>query len=265
MLVRGKDQSWRAIGLADDVFQGLVRRVLAMAPEWRGEKGTEKRCLFFLSLFGHKDRALFELAYLELGRAPYSTIKRVAHLIPRERLQPILTRREYLEWRPLAILMLTQHADAADRALVKNRVDECSRLALTINLAAWVTAYIELDGVEAIATLDQLYLGNPERSEEEVRAILSALSVHGRSGHTHLRDQIVHSYGVAIRNHPTVIGPISHDLAEWRRPDYRLEVQAALERMDLKWSAEDRKAIRRYLALRNSVDRDSAVVRELND
>ena len=52
VLVRDKEQSWRSIGVADKVYQHVVRRVLAVSPEWSGEQGTEKRCEFFLTLFG---------------------------------------------------------------------------------------------------------------------------------------------------------------------------------------------------------------------
>ena len=215
VLVREKDQTWRTIGIADRVFQGLVRRVLAKAPEWRGEHGAERRCQFFLPLLGHENRTLFELAYLELGRAPYSTIKRVAPLIRREKLQHILTRREYIEWRPLAILMLTQNANAADRSMVKTHFDDCSRFALTTNLAAWATAYIELIEADAIEVIDEQYFRNPQRSEAEIRAVVAAMSVHGRSGHTHLRDRIVRSYETLIKQHPSAKKLVAEDLAAW--------------------------------------------------
>jgi hypothetical protein len=248
VLVRGKDQSWRSIGVADKVFQQVVRRVLAVSPQWSGERGAEERCQFFMTLIGHEDRTLFELAYLEMGRAPYDMIKRVAGLIPKERLQPILTRREYIEWRSLAILMLTQNAGESERRLVNTQFDERSRFALTTNLAAWVTAYIELNGADAIEAIDGQYFNNPSRSEAEIRAVVTAMSVHGRDGHTQLRDRIVRSYGIAIRNHPTVTGPISQDLADWGRYDYRPETREVLKRTDLNLQPDDRAAILRYLA-----------------
>lgn len=248
VLVRREEQSWRSIGVADKEFQQIVRRVLAVSAEWSGDLGAEKRCQFFLTLFGHKNRDLFELAYLELGRAPYQTIKRVAGLIPKERLRPILTRREYIEWRPLAILMLTQNVGESERALVEQQFHDCSRFALTTNLAAWVTAHIELSGADAIDVIDQQYLGNVNRSVAEISAVVTALSVHGRGGHTHLRDRIVRSYRAAIKNHPAAIGRISQDLTDWGRCDYRAEIRQALGRGDLNMGPDDRAAIRRYLA-----------------
>ena len=265
VLVRGSDQSWRTIGIADLAFQSMVRRVLAFAAEWRGELGVEKRCQFFLPLISHQNRALFELAYLEMGRAPYSKIKRVAGLIPQENLQRILTQPEYIEWRPLAILMLAQDAGKTESSLVKSRLDQCSRLALTTNLAAWATAYIEIDGAQAIATLNDRYLCNPNRHEEEVRAVVAALSVHGRGGHIHLRDRIVSSYGAAIKHHPLAIGLIFQDLADWRRLDYQLDVRTLLDREGRRLKPVDRLAIRKYLALQLPASGDSTVIGNLDE
>ena len=45
-----KDQSWRTVGIADGMYQQVVRRILAVAQDWSGPNGAEKRCEFFLTL-----------------------------------------------------------------------------------------------------------------------------------------------------------------------------------------------------------------------
>jgi hypothetical protein len=113
VLVRDSgDQSWRTVGIADGIYQQVVRRILTVAQDWSGPAGAEKRCEFFLTLPGRDNRALFELAYLELGRAPYRMIKRAGRNVSKEDLLAILQRREYIEWRPLAILMLSQGSNS---------------------------------------------------------------------------------------------------------------------------------------------------------
>ena len=81
-----------------------------MARDWSGPNGSGKRCESFLTLVGHENCVLFELAYLELARAPYRKIERVGRNLSNQDLPSILQRREYIEWRPLAILMLSQSA-----------------------------------------------------------------------------------------------------------------------------------------------------------
>jgi hypothetical protein len=205
VLVRDRtDRAWRTVGIADNSYRQVVRRILAVAQEWTGPAGAEKRCEFFLTLFGHENRALSELAYLELGRAPYRTIKRFSRHVSRKDLLPFLQHPDYIQWRPLAILMLSQSADAQDRASIDKNFADCCEFSLTTDLAAWATAYIELNGASAIERIEREYFANPGRSEKEVRAIVAALSLHSQDGHTQLREQIVRSYEIAMRNYPEV-------------------------------------------------------------
>jgi hypothetical protein len=94
VLVRmGRGKAWRSLGIADAKYQDVVQRILLFADTWTREGGSQERYKFFLSLFGNGNRTIFELSYLELGRAPYSTIKKVARAVSPDDLRPILTRR----------------------------------------------------------------------------------------------------------------------------------------------------------------------------
>ena len=249
VLVRkGKDQGWQSLGIADKEYQGIVQRIVLFADRWTREGDVQHRIEFFLSLFGHKNRAIFELAYLELGRAPYGTIKLMAEFISREELRPLLQRREYIEWRPLAILLLAQKADQRDRKLIETSFQSCQRFALTTNLAAWATAYIEIHGEKAVEEIEAMYLRNSQRSAAEVRAVLMAISVHGRSGRTRLRDRIVKSYGMALEIHPHGAGLIAADLTQWGQWNYNEVVAEILMNENLTFPPSEITAMRNYIA-----------------
>ena len=212
---RDMGQNWQRLGIADEKYQNVVERILLFADRWTREGDVQHRLEFFLSLFGHKNRSIFELAYLELGRAPYEKIKQMAEFVSREELLPLLQRREYIEWRPLAILLLAQKADPRDRKLIEETFQSCQEFGATTNLAAWATAYIEIHGEQAIEEIEATYLRASERSAAEIRAVLMALSVHGQSARTQFRDRIVKSYGVALQFHPATAGSIAADLTQW--------------------------------------------------
>ena len=183
LLVRkDKDSLWRSLGVADLNYQSVVRRILAISPDWHGALGAEKRLAFFLPLLKHDNRMLFELAYLELGRAPYSVVKRIAQFAAREDLYPILHRPEYFEWRSLAILLLAHQARPSDKAYIEENFRACSKFSIARNLSAWAAAHIELNGERALEQIEREYLANPNRTAEEVQAVLTALSIHGRDG-----------------------------------------------------------------------------------
>jgi hypothetical protein len=143
--------------------------------------------------------------------------------------------------------MLAQDAGRQDRELIGNSFRDCRRFSLTTNLAAWATAYIELHGVSAVEEIEATYLCNGDRTEAEVRAVITALSVHGRDGHTNLRDQIVKSYGTALRFHPNVAGPITADLTEWKKWMFQDDIAELLANHSIQFAASDALAIRNYL------------------
>ena len=113
-----KTQGGGISGVADAAYVGVVRRLVAFAPQWRGPQGNAKRVEFFLPLFGHENSTIHELAYLELARAPYGTIKRLARAVPRASIEPILRNPMYIQWRPLAILLLAQSPETTDKQYI---------------------------------------------------------------------------------------------------------------------------------------------------
>jgi hypothetical protein len=247
IFVRGKDaDGWRSLGIADRRYQQVVERIVAHEHIWSGKQGEQKRIEFFMQLFDNEHQAIFELAYLELGNAPYSTIRKVGQVISKERIRSILTRREYIEWRPLAILLLAQSQDERDHQLIEKSFRSCQKFGLSTNLAAWVAAYIEIHGEDAVKEIEATWLNDSNRPETEVRAVLKALSVHGRNGQVHLRDRIVSCYRVALRVHPTVAGPVASDLLQWKRWKFRKQL-AHVIKQKIKLPAGDAKLIQQYL------------------
>jgi ABC-type nickel/cobalt efflux system permease component RcnA len=214
-----EDSPWRSLGVADEGYQHVVRGILTSASQWGGKGGAERRGEFFLPLFGHQNRLLFELAYLELGRAPYATIKRVARSASREALLPLLQQPQYLQWRPLAILMLAHCGKPSDKQYISEEFRSAERLGLTTNLAAWAAAAIEIEGPTAVAFIEHSYFDRPGRAQEELLEIIKALSLHGTEGRTELRKQIVASYAVLLDVYPEMGRYVAKDLAAWERTD----------------------------------------------
>ena len=93
---------------------------------------------------------------------------------------------------------------------------------------------------------DDAYLRNEARTEDEIRAVVTALSVHGRDGHVHLRDRIVQSYAVALRSHPEVVGVIARDLLDWRTWGLR-DAVAGVMTADTSLDPSEAWAVRQYL------------------
>jgi hypothetical protein len=215
----GKDGGWRNLGIADATYAAIVRRIAVFAPRWQGPEGNQRRVEFFLQFFGHENRLIFELAYLELARASYDTIKRLGHVVPREQIEPVLRSRSYVQWRGLAILMLAQTGEPNDEQYIVRSFRLAERFGLTKDLAAWATAAIELEGAEAVSFVERRYFRQPDRKQEELVEVVKALSLHGTEGRTDLRDQIVVSYAALLDIHPQMSEYVAKDLAAWKRTE----------------------------------------------
>jgi hypothetical protein len=216
-----KREGWRSLGLADADVEGLVRQILAFDAQWQPlESANQGRLTFFAPLLGHANPWIRELAYLEVGRAPYGQIKRLSATVPRGDMRAFLRHDRYLEWHALFILMLAQTGNALNRAYIAETFHTHQRLGMKTNLAAWATAYIEIEEGAAITVIEERYFRNNTRTQEELVEVMKALSAHSSDGHTHLRDRIAASYGVLLDAHPTMASYVAKDLLAWQRWDF---------------------------------------------
>ena len=213
----GTTGTWQVLGYATPAYEDIVRKILARAPAWRN---PEMRARFFMPYLAHEEQALHELAYLEVGRASYDTIREADVYVPSERLYRFLSDRLYLEWRALYILLLGIDANPDEANAIRTSIADMAQLNQKLNLSAWATALIEVDGVAAIEWLERHYLGWRERDPETVEEIVKALSVQGTSRRSQLRGRIAESYAVLIDTHPYLAGWAARDLAAWK--DWRL-------------------------------------------
>jgi hypothetical protein len=216
----GENDGWTALGIADEEYEGFVRRILGHQGSWKPmESDNPQRLAEFAPLLGHSNTRLHETAYLEIGRAPYKEIRRIATEVPIDTVRGILDDPLYLEWRSLAILMLAESQLPGDRERIRKTFDDKQRIGTTFNLAAWATAYLAIEGESGLEDIEQWYLTRPDRSREELREVVKALSVHAAADAT-LRKPVAEAYGRLLEVHPLLASDITHDLIAWRRWDF---------------------------------------------
>lgn len=218
----GDKNQWRRIGTADADLSPIVKDVLAASAAW--EKEPEQRIEFFARRLGHDNPQVRTLAHLEIARAPYDEIRNCNAVLSPEEIRAFLNNMRYAEWHSLYILLLAQSEDSADRDLIRDSFASTARFNLSLRLAAWATALIEIQEEEGVAEIEERYFRNATRKPEELQAVLQALSVHGTNGHTHLRDRIVAAYGTLLENHPSMALLVVHDLTAWKRTNFGKEI-----------------------------------------
>lgn len=236
---------WVRLGTADGVFDPLVREILKRTPEWVASPG--QRLVFFADYLGHNNAQARNLAHLEFARAPYGEIKKFGGVLPAEELRTSLKNFRLFQWHALYILLLAQSGEQEGRDLIVEKVRSAERSANTVLLAAWTTAWIEIEEGAALQFLETSYLKIPTRTIEEMQAVVLALSVHGTSGHTHLRGRIVDGYRTALENYPQLALRIVTDLAAWREFGAAEEVARILDAPPTKLDRADLLRLRAYV------------------
>ena len=236
---------WRRIGLDRGELRPLIEEILRRAPEW--ESQPDERPRFFAPHLRHSDPQIATLAHLEVARAPYSQIRDLAGEIPIVEIRNYLANIRYAEWHALYILFLAQSEDPVDQQRIVKSVESNAEYSITLQTAAWATAYIEIKQLAGLDDLDQLYFSNPGRSPEEMDAIQAAYSVQGSNTPGRLQDRIVSSYRTALEHYPHLAPRIVADLEKWKRPELKDSIVALLGGAAVPFTPEETLQLRAYV------------------
>ena len=225
--VFGKKDSgddWQYIAYADREYQAFVREIILQADSWQKFRGSLSRIDFFAERLTDSNPRISEQAYLEVGRAPYSSIKRIAGSIPRQQIREFLAKWHLVEWHSLYILMLGQSRHPDDRAYIRNKLENYAQYhIITRNLSAWVTAFIESQPDFGVEEIEKLYFSTRDRTQDELEEVLKGFSVLGSEGGIPFkpeivdrRHRIVKSYATLLGNYPIMAGLVAKDLTNWK-------------------------------------------------
>ena len=153
---------WRSAGYAPPAYQALVREILAQAPSWNLSDRAENRATFFLPYLADADPAIHELAYLEVGRASYDTIRRADSFVPAARCTVFSRIRSISNgMHSMFCCWVSMPCRTKKRRSARRWKAERNSIN-TLNLSAWATALIEIDGEKAVDWLETVYLSAPD-------------------------------------------------------------------------------------------------------
>ena len=124
----------------------------------------------------------------------------------------------------LPILLLAQSEHPADKERIRTTFADKQRLGSRINLAAWATAYLAIEGAGGLDDIQRWYLTRPDRSREELRAIVKALSVIA-GAEAPMREPVAAAYRKLLEVNPSLASDVSHDLIAWRRWDFAGQIR----------------------------------------
>jgi hypothetical protein len=224
--VFGKNDSgddWQYISYADGEYQTFIREIILRANSWQSARGRVRRIDFFAERLADSNMRIREQAYLEVGRAPYASIKRIAGSIPRRQIHESLANWRLVEWHSLYILMLGQSSYPDDRAYIRSKLENCARYQISLNLSAWITAFVESQAGSGVEEIEKLYFSTRNRTQDELEEVLKGFSVLGSEGGIPFkpeivdrRQRIIKSYATLLDNYPIMAGLVAADLTNWK-------------------------------------------------
>jgi hypothetical protein len=218
--------AWTRLGAGGPEYQAVLREVA------QGEIATmtpAKRAKFFAPYLRSKAHALAELAFLEVARAPYASIRDLRTGIAREVIYSRINDLFHVEWHSLYILMLGMSDRPDDIAFVRGKLNAATRFGMTANLAAYATALIEMDGEAAVRLLAGEYFTGAVHGDAELVEVVKALSVHGNEGRAELRAAVIDAYGALLDVRPALAGYVADDLFNWNATHLGPRMRAILD------------------------------------
>ncbi|WP_246805607.1 hypothetical protein [Rhizobium leguminosarum] len=192
--------------------------------EWR------ERIALVGSQLESTDPLVAEIAYGELSRAPYATMRLIQAQIDARKVRAWLADPRLASRRSAYILLLGITGGAGDAIDLERQIDAAMRERDTSNLSAMLAADLELRGQSRVGWLETTFLTDRQRSLQEVQAALLALGVHGGAADRLPRARIVESYRAFITARPQMAGFVAMELADWEAweatPDYLAIIRA---------------------------------------
>jgi hypothetical protein len=237
LLVRdGLAPRWTSLGTIGAEYADWLRQLASFD---RSEAGWRRRIAVVLPFLENPDPLVGEIAAGEVARAPYATLD-----IAKSRIDPNVVE-SWLDDPKIAsryvpyTLLLGFAGGPADATRLEQRIDAARQAHSATNLAAMLTADLELRGPSRVGWVEETYFSDRERTMEEIEAALLALDVHGDANGAVSRERVIQAYRVFIRKRPPMAGFVAHQLAEWGYWDAAPDYAALLESNAIKDPASE--------------------------
>lgn len=211
LFVRTGD-AWTRAGYADAAWRETAATILAEGHDWDQDRAA--RFAFFEALLDHPEGQLRRLAIDELSRASYGRIRTMASPIDGATARRALADRAQIPWRAFHILMLGLSDRPEDRSLVRERNAAAASRGGGLELDAWATALVEIDGAAGVARLAGDWFETPGRDVDALRAVITALAVQAREGDPPVRSPILEALHALPARRPDVAGTVATALGD---------------------------------------------------
>lgn len=206
--------SWRRISYVRAQNRGLYESLVQNSLGWAGPESQLTRFRFFSALHDHPDNSVRRIAFTELDRAAYRDLRQMQIQVSAHSLMDKLWNPLDQSLAPIRILMLGILGDAKSRAMVSRNIASAQTHNWSVNLGAWATAYVEINGGAGVDHLRSAFLARPGGSQAQFEDVLRALAVHGAHGDPEIQIAIGAAISEVLRERPERVVAIAKIFGE---------------------------------------------------
>jgi hypothetical protein len=205
---------WTNLGTVGIRYAGWLQQIAAI-PLSNSEECWHRRVALALGHLEDPDPMVAQIAWGEVARAPYSAMSAARSRLDGPTVTGWLYNPALPPRRAAYTLLLGFVGGPAAAALLEQRIDSSRRSHDTTNLAAVLTADLELRGPSRVNWVETAYLADRSRTMPEIEAALLALNVLGDASGTIRRERVIQAYLGFIQERPQMAGFVARQLADW--------------------------------------------------
>jgi hypothetical protein len=276
LLLRDKvSEKWTSLGEMPADFAGWLRQLaatkrsgerpkriwpqLTLTSSYLSDAEWRARIAVVAPQLESPEPLVAEIAYGELVRAPYSTIRLLKPQLHAAKIATWINDPKLASRRPAYTLLLGIAGGPEITIDLEQQIDTALSRRDATNLSAMLAADLELRGATRVDWIEQTYFADRQRTLPEIQAALLALSVHGGAEGAVPRARVIEAYRYFIKARNPMAGFVAMELADWEAWDATGDFVAIIRSNAVKDPAE-RFAILSYLKRSPLTTAQAAVV-----
>lgn len=221
----GNSGTWQRLATINPAMRPALEDIVRQIPEWR-MGGDADRAETFSWLLDHPEPAIRRLALQELDRVDYSVLRSMWLTLDARALMAGNSGSSQRLLEPIRVLLIGLSRDPSAVPYLRSGITG-NRSGFGPQMGAYATAWIELEGVQAVENLTRVHLADPRVSQSARELIIEALAIHSSYGDPDVVEAVRGELAAAIRRDPGLSIPAARQFLaryDWSLRDVIAEV-----------------------------------------
>ena len=211
-------QQWVIVGNISVGHEAWLQQIALMKrTNQLTEQDWQERVRFFFGYLGNTEPVIDESAFEEIRRSPYAAMLGLKQQLDEDKLITLMS--SATDRLPLYTLLLGIAGGNAGHAHIVKMLAKSYAGHEVDNLAALMTASMEIEGARGLAQLRERYIRKSDRHSDEMLALITALGVQGEVDRAIKRDNVVETYREILTRRRELAGYVAVQLTRWKRWD----------------------------------------------